>query len=180
MIVGLTGVIAFATVLYTIVAERQLHEIYTGSKDTHYLAIAGGKQADAARIQSEQAKAQTEKMTESIAKTDDLIQRATEQARATNKLAQQAKRQADTAISSFDASERPYIGIERISYVEDQLNKIVTIVAILKNFGANPAEGLQIHYITTLGGKVQGDYGMPLGESMEFFFLEMRGVCQPS
>ena len=63
------------------------------------------------RFKSEQAKAQTQKkMTESLAKTDALITKVTEQATATNKLAQQAKRQAGIAARSFEAEERPWIG----------------------------------------------------------------------
>jgi hypothetical protein len=66
MVVYFTGVIAMATVLYTLFAGWQLSEIHKGSKDTHDLAVAAGKQADAAKVQSEQAKAQTDKMAEQV------------------------------------------------------------------------------------------------------------------
>ena len=75
--------------------KRTLVEIRTGGKDTHDLAVAAAKQADAAKAQSRQAEAQTKKMGESLRKTDALIRQSTEQAKATNKLAVQAKRSAD-------------------------------------------------------------------------------------
>ena len=86
--------------------------MHTSGIDTHGLAVAAGKQADAAKAQSEQAKVQTEKMKESIAKTDDLIS-------ATDALAREAKRSADAVKSSADIaqnqlemSERPWIVTE--------------------------------------------------------------------
>jgi hypothetical protein len=56
-----------------------------------------------------QSKAQTDKMGESLGKTDALIQRATEQAKATNNLARQAKRSADIA----QQQNVPWVGIEQ-------------------------------------------------------------------
>lgn len=110
-----TVVIAVSTIFYTVYARRQWKEIHDSSSDTHDLAVAAGKQADAAKIQSEQAKAQTEKMTESLSKTDALITKATEQAAATNKLALETRRQADIAAKSFEAGERPWIGLDHIN-----------------------------------------------------------------
>src|ERR1700685_11186 len=75
--------------------------------DTHDLAVAAGKQADAAKSLADQAKAQTDKMGELIQKTSD-------QADATNKLAREAKRSADIARNTFNAVNRPYVGIEGI------------------------------------------------------------------
>jgi hypothetical protein len=43
-----SGIAALSTFVYAIFAGWQLYEIHSGSKDTHELAIAAGKQADAA------------------------------------------------------------------------------------------------------------------------------------
>jgi hypothetical protein len=48
------------------IMNGQLEEMRGGSTDTHTLALA-------AKAQSEQAKAQTDKMEESLTKTDNLI-----------------------------------------------------------------------------------------------------------
>jgi hypothetical protein len=144
MVVGFTGVIAVATVLYTIVAGWQLYEIHSGAKDTHDLAVAAGKQADAAKAQSEQAKAQTEKMTESLSKTDELIRQATEQAKATNRLAQQAKRQADIAVNTLEAEERPWLGIDHIVMpTKVVIGSTVSNSLVVKNWG----RGIAIHVL---------------------------------
>jgi hypothetical protein len=88
-----TLIIAASTITYTVYAKRQwnamsdqLAEMKSSGTDTKNLAIAAGKQADAAGKQ-------TDKMAESLRKTDDLISQATEQAKATNRLAMAARDQ---------------------------------------------------------------------------------------
>jgi hypothetical protein len=70
--------------------NKQLGEMHTGGEDTHALAIAADAQAKAAKAQADEAKTQVEKMTEALGKTDKLINEATTQAVATNRLAEQA------------------------------------------------------------------------------------------
>jgi cell division protein FtsL len=108
-------VAVFMSAIAALFVCLQWYEMHSGAADTHDLAVAAGKQADAAKAQSEQAKAQTEKMGESLTKTDALITKATEQAAATNKLAKQAKRQSDIAAQTFEAEERPWIGMDHIN-----------------------------------------------------------------
>jgi len=129
----LTFVLASATILTYI-------EVRGGGKDTHDLAVAAGKQADAAKTLAEQAKAQTAKMSESIEK-------ATEQAAATNKLAREAHRSANIAAQVFDVSNRPYVGIETIRpiYIASsgaqqpmatrRTAKRMDVIVVIKNFG---------------------------------------------
>jgi len=45
----LTGVIAFGTLVSALAIGFQWHEMHEGGKDTHDLAVAAGKQADAAK-----------------------------------------------------------------------------------------------------------------------------------
>ena len=75
-----TFVLAATTIVFTVYAKRQWEEMHSGGEDTKKLA--------------EQAKAQTDKMADSLSKTDALIRQATEQALATNNLAS-VVRQAD-------------------------------------------------------------------------------------
>jgi hypothetical protein len=105
-----TFVLAATSVGTVWILRNQLTEMHKGGIDTHDLAVAAGKQADAAKAQSEQAKAQTKKMAESLRKTDALIRIASEQAVATTKLVEAAKQQADTA----SAGLRPWIRITTV------------------------------------------------------------------
>src|SRR5260370_3179734 len=83
------------------VMSDQLAEMKSGGKDTHDLAVAAGKQADDTKALADQAKAQVDKMAESVAKTDSLIKETTKQANSTAELAREAKRSADIADSEL-------------------------------------------------------------------------------
>src|ERR1022692_2366174 len=108
-----------------------------GGIDTHDLAVA-------AKAQSEQATAQTIKMGESLRKTDDLIRQATEQATATNKLAQQAKRQADIAAKTLEAEERPWVGLDHINIATKvAIDSTVSNSLVYKNWG----RGVALHVL---------------------------------
>jgi hypothetical protein len=113
-----TAGIGFVTAIFICL---QWCEMRSGGTDTHDLAVAAGKQADAAKILAEQAKVQTGKMSESLEK-------ATEQAIATNNLAKQAKRSADIARDAFKASNRPYVGIGTImiKYLSTDVSGVIT------------------------------------------------------
>jgi hypothetical protein len=84
-----SALMAFLTFVFI---SAQWYEMHTTGADTHDLAVAAGKQADA-------AKAQIEKMGESLAKTDKLVG-------ATSDLAKEAKRSADAATNSLGVSRR--------------------------------------------------------------------------
>jgi ElaB/YqjD/DUF883 family membrane-anchored ribosome-binding protein len=114
-----TFVLAATSWLTIWILKNQLREMHEGGIDTHDLAVAAGKQADAAKVQSEQAKAQTDKMAESLTKTDKLINKATEQANATNRLAMQAKRSADVAQEAIQLATKD--SVQNAERIERQL-----------------------------------------------------------
>src|SRR5258708_10466685 len=90
-IVVLTLGILGAAVLQTHVFNKQWEEMHAGGMDTRDLAIAAKAQADAAKAQSES--------------TRGLVQSAIDQAKATNKLANEARRSADAAESNAKAAQ---------------------------------------------------------------------------
>jgi hypothetical protein len=61
------------------------------------------------------------------------------------KQADASQRQATIATRTYEASQRPYIGVEEISHDDDRPNKTMTINVFIKNFGANPGENVEIH-----------------------------------
>lgn len=136
------------------VMKKQLNEIHSGSKDTHDVAVAAGKQADAAKTQSEQAIQQTATMGQSLSKTDDLI-------RATVDLAKQAKRSADIASLALKANEesteqerRPWVGIMAVQCSncvskQDRSLSIGQLFATVANTGKTPALDLTINAFST-------------------------------
>jgi len=98
--------------LQTAIFKKQWQEMRSGGTDTHDLAIQSRHQADVAKAQAEQAQVQTEKMAESLAKTDGLLKTAIAQAKATNELAVQTTRAADLAqqsLAQFRREQRPWI-----------------------------------------------------------------------
>jgi hypothetical protein len=146
-----TIVIAVATTIYAFVTISQLTEMRTSgaqtteqtktlikqataqSTNTHDLAVA-------ADTQSKQAIEQNKKMAESITKTDALI-------KATNDLAREAKRSADVARDSLDASsktfhldQRPWIMGARFELSpEPEAGKPFTVRIYLTNTGKTTA-----------------------------------------
>jgi hypothetical protein len=143
--IRLTAAIAFLalcavvmSILQWSVMSGQLGEMKGGSADTHKLAVqaknqadrtnelavAAGKQADAAKTQSEQAIAQTSKMTESLGRTDKLISE-------THMLAQNAGLQATAMkqqLSLYTAAQTPFLTMNELSrstesYGDDTLIK---------------------------------------------------------
>jgi hypothetical protein len=104
-------IIAVFTIVLGIVATMQWWEMHSGSRDTHALAVAARQQATAATAQSKAAAAQTrfaskevdalarqnDDLKKSLEKTDALIRQAVSQARATQRLAVEARRSADAA-----------------------------------------------------------------------------------
>jgi hypothetical protein len=118
--------------------------------------------AVAAKTQSEQAKVQTAKMGESITKTDALIRQATEQAKATNRLAEQAKRQAKIAADALESEERPWIGFDHINIVTKVIvGSALSSSLVFKNWGRGPAiHELHAYIMTSLCGPFPSAFAM--------------------
>lgn len=140
-----TIVTAVAVIYQGIVMHDQLAEMHSNSDLTYHMALNAGNQAGAAKAQSEQAIKQTEKMAESLMKTDNLITQATTQATATNNLVNQAKRQTELAKTQLEFSERPWVGIQGPIDVIGSIHTYPSAVNFaydLKNVGKSVALGV--------------------------------------
>lgn len=145
--IRLARLAVFISIVAAVFMCAQWWEMHTSGADTHDLAVAAGKQAEASKTLAEQAKAQTTKMSEALERTDRLITQATEQAKATNDLAIQARRSANTAQESLtfarqsvQLEQRPWIvpAIVQLSNEPDTDKKIGARVTIV-NSGRTPA-----------------------------------------
>lgn len=122
----------------------QWYEMHTGGQDTHDLAVAAGKQADAAAKQADSARLQLEEMKKQVSDTHDLALAAKDQANA-------AQKTADTAHDTLTRSNRPWVGVESvqitqpIGFLKAGDGKDPTyfvngsLEIIIKNFGSSPA-----------------------------------------
>jgi len=111
----------------------QFREMRTGSVDTRALA-------EAAQALSRQALAQTIQNREAIHKQTGLIGQTAEQAKATNKLAREAKRSADIANEALKSQERPWVGMDRLEVLDNiDIGKVIRAKMIVRNFGRGPA-----------------------------------------
>jgi hypothetical protein len=148
--IWLTGGIVFLTAGIVIVGilqwnamRGQLSEMHSGGVDTHVLAVQAKNQADAAGNLAEAAKAQTDKMTKSLEKTDSLIRQAAAQAKATNTLAEQARRSANIGAQSLESQTRPWITIDgdfqEITSDASASDVTVRFTLKLRNYGQSPA-----------------------------------------
>lgn len=106
-------IIAIFTIVLGVVAAGQWWEMYTGSRDTHALAVSAQQLARAAKAQAKFASKDVDALTQqdgdlgrSLEKTDALIKEAVAQARATQKLALEARRSADAADQAVSLSKR--------------------------------------------------------------------------
>jgi hypothetical protein len=79
------------------------------------------------------------------------------------KQATSQERQVDVLAKAFEASERPYLGVQKVDFTEEESNRIMHVVINFKNFGANTAQELRLWYTTTAKGQVRGGYNMLLG-----------------
>ena len=108
------------------VMDNQLHEMRSGAKDTHDLAVAAKAQADSTKAVADRARAQVE---------------------ATNKLAQEASRSADISDDALRITQelanlerRPWIGFNFIdNTAESEGYFIVTLIGTIANTGKTPA-----------------------------------------
>jgi len=131
LIVLLTAVIAGTSYL-------QWHEIRAGGQDTHDLAVAAQRQADAAKLQLEEMKKQS-------TDTHDLAVAAKHQADA-------AKKSADTAHEALTRSQRPWLGAEGMKFLAtpeiSKTGDVFTVESqrelIVKNYGTSPALAVEI------------------------------------
>jgi hypothetical protein len=164
-----TVMIFITTAVYTYYARRQWQEMKASGGDTHDLAVSAGKQADFAKTQSQQAIAQTEKMT-------DLVEKATAQAKATNDLAGQAKRSADIADQALKSSvesgwqdRRPWVGLQgyqcnSCSETADYFT-VGSLMGVMANTGRTPAVRMVVYTTAEIG--VPKDDPVPDWDSME-------------
>jgi hypothetical protein len=58
----------------------------------------------------------------------------------------------------------------KIAYTKDPPGKAIRAIALLKNFGASPAEGVEVYYNTIVQGKEVGRYGLPMGREHGMVF----------
>jgi hypothetical protein len=148
--------IAAFTVILAVVSYFQLRELHSGGADTHDLASAAQEQARAAKVTAEEAKDQVGKMGESLKKTDALISQQSDQVKATQNLADQAERSADTAERALKASlesanqdRRPWVSVQMIKCTNcaNQADGVVRIggfTGVLVNTGRTPAVNMAI------------------------------------
>ena len=100
-------------------ADATLKEIQKGGVDTHELAVQAKNQAD---------------------RTKDIADRALDQAKATNRLAAEAKRSADVAQQALEVQTRPWLTITDISPVRAwRSTEHIQFNFGLRNSGQSPA-----------------------------------------
>jgi hypothetical protein len=137
-----------AAVIQGIIFFKQWQEMHSGGVDTQKLALAAETQAKAAKAQADEAKEQVSKMADALTKTDALIDEATAQATATNRLAAQAQRSADyaqTAIATAVDAERPWVGVSYYTESDFVEGKTAKILLRFTNSGKRPASAT-MHY----------------------------------
>jgi len=129
----------------------QWNEMRSGGRDTHDLAVAAKAQAD-------QATAQTQKMAESLTKTDSLIKATTAQVKAANDLASEAKRAADLSKQTVDAEsarfiddQRPYLWVNKTDAPLLQAGHKAIWSFEYTNYGRSPAIGVVLRAQTIFG-----------------------------
>jgi len=135
---------AVFTFVLAFVGIATLVEIIEGGQDTHDLAVAAAKQADAAGKQAERMKDFADRMKDQADRTRDLAAEAKAQAIAT-------KKSADIAHDALTRSARPWVGVESlrvtqpIGFVKAGDDKDPTyfisgtLEIVIKNFGSSPA-----------------------------------------
>ncbi len=129
-----------------VTAKNTLIEIQKGGTDTHELAVQAKNQAD---------------------RTKDIAERTLAQATATNILAEQAKRSANIAQRTYDATNRPYVGMDgiTISHMSLDANGVthyqprktketaqMAFSVVIKNFGPIPGSNFSCDMKVFLDG----------------------------
>lgn len=136
------------TAVLALVAVLQLVLLYTGGKDTHDLAIAANKQAQASHSLAEQAskqvgamKTQNEKLQKSLEETQTLVVAEKSQAKSTRKLAEASQQSASNALGALrlaQQSDRAWVSLI-LSAPNPVAGKPMKVTAAMKNVGHAPA-----------------------------------------
>ncbi|HKW65460.1 MAG TPA: hypothetical protein VJN89_23115 [Candidatus Acidoferrum sp.] len=144
-VIAITGIIGAVIFYYQLDAMKgQLAEMKSGSGDTHELAVAAGKQADAAKTQSENtiklavaAKKQADAAADQVKKLQAGVQE-------TSRLASAAQDANGISKQAMENQTRPWIGIEG----DPQLTSFritpagilrMTFDFVVRNYGQSPA-----------------------------------------
>jgi hypothetical protein len=134
-------IVILATALFI---ALQWHEMHAGGQDTHDLAVAAGKQADAGGKQADRMKDFADRMKDQADRTKELAEQAKVQAAA-------AQKSADIAHDALTRSARPWVGVdsvrltEPIGFIQAGDPKDPTyfvsgsIEITIKNYGSSPA-----------------------------------------
>lgn len=111
--------------------DKMLHFVRSQLKEQHIAAASAQAAASAASTQA--------------TNTETLAKRALAQAKATNRMATEAKRAADIAQSGLDAQERPWIGYDHLDTPDNvAVESLVNIGLVYRNWGKGPS-GLYLY-----------------------------------
>jgi hypothetical protein len=154
----------------------QWYEMHTGGVDTHDLAVASGKQADRMKDFASAMKDQSDRTTELVAEMK-------EQSDATNRLAVQTQRSADIARDTYNAANRPYLGVNEVLVTHAERGpdsstvfrgtpttktQMMSVRVVIKNFGTAPALNRHAGWRVFIGGVEQQTTLIPDTPSTQF------------
>ena len=134
-----TGVIAFSTIAYAVIAgfqlgvmTRQLAEMQSGSAETKFLAESAKKQADNTDKLATAAINQVKQLEASVKALQD-------NAKASTQIAGNAEKSINVAERQARISLRAWIVPARTEFTQFEVGKVVTIRVEFKNNGRTPA-----------------------------------------
>ncbi|MBI1750034.1 MAG: hypothetical protein HY234_13460 [Acidobacteria bacterium] len=153
-----TRTMVLVYLLTAVLIGLQWYEMRSSSSDTHALAEAAGKQADAAKTQSGQAVEQTKKMAElvGIAKagaedTKQALELSGEQVQAAKRSAKAAEEMVRQTYESMRLVERAWVGPADLSFIKEPASGEKVMVKItLSNTGRTPAQELSVFAVAEL------------------------------
>lgn len=132
----------FAAAVAAIFIGFQWHEMRSGSKDTHDLAVAAKTQADSTKAVAEHALAQveaTDKLHQEFKRTADIADNALK----INTMQSQAALKQGIAISRLE--QRAWVSVPSIPNTKPQIGQILNIPIRVKNTGKTPAKKLTVY-----------------------------------
>jgi len=144
-----TFVLAATTIVFTVYAKRQWKEMHESGTDTHDLAVAAGKQAEAAKVLAEQAKTQTVNTTDEVTQLKGMVTASSQQATTLGGQLSIMRKQ-------LEAADRAWISVGAsisgpLTY--DARNGVfIGFRFILNDTGRSPAQGVHIsaELVTTI------------------------------
>jgi hypothetical protein len=150
IVLGFTGIFVAAGTGAAIywqarIGAHTLTEIKKGSTDTHDLAVAAQKQADAAKVQSDNTAILAQAATNQASAAADQVRKLQAGVIETAKLATAAINANTIANRSLEAQTRPWIGIDGVpEVIETRVSnsppgKSVIFNLKLRNYGSSPA-----------------------------------------